>query len=75
MAQMSSVRNKQKREALLQQANALLADMADAPAQKNKKKDEESSTWDCPRRRLPCRRDSPAPLDRTNCGWLLFGWL
>ena len=41
MAQMSSVRNKQKREALLQQANALLADMADAPAKKNKKKDEE----------------------------------
>jgi hypothetical protein len=38
MAQMSSVRNKQKREALLQQANALLADMADAPAKKNKKK-------------------------------------
>jgi hypothetical protein len=22
-------------------------------------------TWDCPRRRLPCRRDSPAPLYRT----------
>ena len=41
MAQMSSVRNKEKREALLQQANALLADMADAPAKKNKKKDEE----------------------------------
>ena len=38
MAQMSSVRNKQKREALLQQANALLADMSDAPAKKNKKK-------------------------------------
>jgi hypothetical protein len=38
MAQMSSVRNKQKREALLEQANALLADMADAPAKKNKKK-------------------------------------
>ena len=37
MAQMSSVRNKQKREALLQQANALLADMADAPVKKNKK--------------------------------------
>ena len=34
-----------------------------------------SSTWDCPRRRLPCRRDSPAPLDRTNGGWLSFGWL
>jgi hypothetical protein len=41
MALMSSVRNKQKREALLQQANALLADMADAPAKKNKKKNEE----------------------------------
>jgi hypothetical protein len=41
MAQMSSARNKQKREALLQQANALLADMADAPAKKNQKKDEE----------------------------------
>jgi hypothetical protein len=38
MAQMSSVSNKQKREALLQQANALLADMSDAPAKKNKKK-------------------------------------
>jgi hypothetical protein len=34
-----------------------------------------SSTWDCPRCRLPCRRDSPAPLDRTNGGWLSFGWL
>ena len=38
MAQMSSNRNKQQREALLQQANALLADMADAPVKKNKKK-------------------------------------
>ena len=40
MAQMSSNRNKQQpqREALLQQANALLAAMADAPVQKNKKK-------------------------------------
>jgi hypothetical protein len=37
MTQMSSVRNKQKRESLLQQANALLADMTDAPAKKNKK--------------------------------------
>ncbi len=27
-----------------------------------------SSTWDCPHRRLPCSRDSPAPLDRTNGG-------
>jgi hypothetical protein len=35
---MSSVRNKQKREALLQQANALLADMTEAPAKKSKKK-------------------------------------
>ena len=35
---MSSVRNKQKREALLKQANALLADMSDTPATKNKKK-------------------------------------
>ncbi len=34
-----------------------------------------SSTWDFPRRCLPCRRDSPAPLDRTNGGWLSFGWL
>ncbi len=33
------------------------------------------SAWDCPRRCLPCRRDSPAPLYRTNGGWLLFGWL
>jgi hypothetical protein len=38
MAQMSSVKNKQKREALLQQANALLAGITDAPAKKNKKK-------------------------------------
>ena len=35
---MSSNRNKSKREALLQQANAVLADMADAPVKKNKKK-------------------------------------
>jgi hypothetical protein len=38
MPQVSSVRNKQKREALLQQANALLADMTEAPAKKGKKK-------------------------------------
>ena len=38
MAQMSSVRNKQKREALLHEANALLVEMADAPVKKNKKK-------------------------------------
>jgi len=46
MAQMNSNRNKfveqrqeqTKREALLQQANALLVDMADAPVKKNKKK-------------------------------------
>jgi hypothetical protein len=35
---MSSVRNKQKREALLQQANALLADISETPAEKSKKK-------------------------------------
>ena len=35
---MSTVRNKQKHEALLQQTNALLADMSDTPATKNKKK-------------------------------------
>ena len=34
-----------------------------------------SSTWDCPRRRLTRRRASPAPLYRTNGGWLSFGWL
>jgi hypothetical protein len=34
-----SQRNKQQREALLQQPNALLADMADAPAKKNKEKE------------------------------------
>jgi hypothetical protein len=39
MAQISSVRNKQKHEeALLQQANALLAVMPDGPAKRNKKK-------------------------------------
>ena len=38
MAQMSSVRNKQKREALLQQANALLACFGDAVNKKNKEK-------------------------------------
>jgi hypothetical protein len=38
IAQMSSVRNKQKRESLLQQVNALLADMTEAPAKKSKKK-------------------------------------
>jgi hypothetical protein len=37
MDQMSSVRNKQKREALLQQANALLACFGDAVNKKNKK--------------------------------------
>ena len=37
MAQMSIVRNKQKREALLQQANALLACFGDAVNKKNKK--------------------------------------
>ena len=38
MAQMSSVRNKAKREALLQQANALLACFGDAPVNKKNKK-------------------------------------
>jgi hypothetical protein len=38
MAQVSNNRNKTKRAALLQQANALLANMLDAPAKKNKKK-------------------------------------
>jgi hypothetical protein len=37
MAQMSSVRNKQKREALLHEANALLASCGDAVNKKNKK--------------------------------------
>jgi hypothetical protein len=37
MAQMSSVRNKQKRESLLQQANTLLACFGDAVNKKNKK--------------------------------------
>ncbi len=34
-----------------------------------------AATWDCPRRCLPCRHDSPTRLYRTNCGWLSFGWL
>jgi hypothetical protein len=38
MAQLNSVKNKQKREALLHEANALLVEMADAPVKKNKKK-------------------------------------
>jgi hypothetical protein len=38
MAQLGSVKNKKKREALLHEANALLVDMADAPVKKNKKK-------------------------------------
>ena len=38
MVQMSSVRNKQKREALLQQANALLADMTEAPVRRVRKR-------------------------------------
>jgi hypothetical protein len=38
MAQLNSVKNKKKREALLHEANALLVDMADAPVKKNKKK-------------------------------------
>jgi len=28
-----------------------------------------------PRRRSPCRRDSPAPLYRTSGDWLSFSWL
>ncbi len=38
LAQISNNGNKTKRAALLQQANALLADMAAAPAKKNRKK-------------------------------------
>jgi hypothetical protein len=34
-----------------------------------------AATWGCPRRHLPCRRDSPDPLYRTSGGWLSFGWL
>ena len=34
-----------------------------------------AATWGCPRRRLPCRCDSPAPLYRTNGVWLSFGLL
>jgi hypothetical protein len=34
-----------------------------------------AATWGCPRRPLPCSRDSPAPLYRTDGGWLSFGWL
>jgi hypothetical protein len=30
------------------------------------------ATWDYPCRRLPCCRDSPAPLYLTDCGWLSF---
>jgi hypothetical protein len=37
LAQISNNGNKTQRAALLQQANALLADMADAPVKKNKK--------------------------------------
>ena len=37
LAQLGRVKNKPKREALLHEANALLVDMADAPAKKNKK--------------------------------------
>ena len=38
IAQLGSVKNKKKREALLQEANALLVEMADALVTKNKKK-------------------------------------
>ncbi len=38
MALLGRVKNKSQREALLHEANALLVDMADAPAKKNKKK-------------------------------------
>ena len=34
-----------------------------------------AAIWGCPRRHLPCSRDSPTPLYRTNGGWLSFGWL
>ena len=37
MAQLNSVKNKPKRAALLQEANALLVDVADALVKKNKK--------------------------------------
>jgi hypothetical protein len=38
MALLGRVKNKSQREGLLHEANALLVDMADAPAKKNKKK-------------------------------------
>jgi hypothetical protein len=47
MPQMSSVRNKQKRETLLQQVNVLLANMTEAPAKKNKKKKTEEEPEAC----------------------------
>jgi hypothetical protein len=36
-----------------------------------------AATWGCPRCQLPlpCCRDSPAPLYRTDGGWLSFSWL
>jgi hypothetical protein len=34
-----------------------------------------AATWGCPRRRLPCCSDSPAPLYRTYGDWLSFSWL
>jgi hypothetical protein len=34
-----------------------------------------AATCGCPRSSLPCCRDSPSQLYRTNGGWLSFGWL
>jgi hypothetical protein len=34
-----------------------------------------AGAWHVRKRRLPCRRDSPAPIYSTNGGWLSFGWL
>jgi phosphoketolase len=61
MAQLNSVKNKPKREALLQEANALLVDMADALVKKNKKnvRIEESDEEEANLAELPVNTHTP----------------
>ena len=61
MAQLGSVKNKPKREALLQEANALLVDVADALVKKNKKnvRIEESDEEEANLAELPVNTHTP----------------
>jgi hypothetical protein len=61
MAQLGSIKNKPKREALLQEANALLVDVADALVKKNKKnvRIEESDEEEANLAELPVNTHTP----------------